>query len=266
MSAPGRPSPLTTHGHAAREQRCGGWTLTQAVYASESRYPPHSHERPYLCLVLAGGFREEHRGRTEVAEAGSVVVMPAGQAHTDLIAPGGARSFVLTFGDGHGELRPPGAWRVEQGGPVTRAMLRILSAARQGWLDEATVEEALLHAADTLAPPPRAATCTAVAGRAREYLAAHRDEPLLLGDVAEALGVDRAYLARAFRRAFGCTMGEYRRLLRLQRAMGMVAEGTPLARAAVAAGYADQSHLSRAFRGDLGVTAAAYRGLSASPA
>jgi AraC-like DNA-binding protein len=48
--------------------------------------------------------------------------------------------------------------------------------------------------------------------------------------------------------------------------MGMVAEGTPLARAAAAAGYADQSHLSRAFRSDLGVTAAAYRGLSASPA
>jgi AraC family transcriptional regulator len=99
MNAPGRPSPLTTHGRAAREQRCGAWTLTHAVYAPESHYPPHAHERPYLCLVLAGGFREEHGGRTEVAEAGSVVVMPAGQAHADLIAPGGARSFVLTFGD-----------------------------------------------------------------------------------------------------------------------------------------------------------------------
>lgn len=265
MSAPGRPSPLTTHGRAAREQRCGAWTLTHAVYAPQSCYPPHAHERPYLCLVLAGGFREEHRGRAEVAEAGSVVVMPAGQAHADLIAPGGARSFVLTFGDQPGELRPPGAWRVERGGPVTRAMLRIFSAARQGWLDEATVEEALLRAADTLAPPP-SADCAAVARRARDYLAAHRDQPLLLGAVAEALGVDRAYLARAFRRAFGCTMGEYRRLLRLQRAMGLVAEGTPLARAAVEAGYADQSHLARAFRGGLGVTAAAYRRLSAPPA
>jgi AraC-like DNA-binding protein len=144
-------------------------------------------------------------------------------------------------------------------------MLTILTVARGNSLDESTIEEELISAAGQLSSSPRFRSCPEVARQARDYLVAHREAPFRLSTMAEALGVDRSYLARAFRRAYGCTMGAYRRMLRLQCAMGLIADRTPLARAAISAGFADQSHLSRTFRQELGVTAAAYGTLAAGP-
>ena len=77
----------------------------------------------------------------------------------------------------------------------------------------------------------------------------------LLGDLALATQVDAAYLSRAFRRAEGCTMGEYRRRLRARKAARLLGKGRmPLAEVAFEAGFADQSHLSRVFKTEFGVT------------
>ncbi|HSL71580.1 MAG TPA: AraC family transcriptional regulator [Longimicrobiales bacterium] len=252
-----------TRGQVAHESKFGPWTLTGVTYAPGARYPAHAHEQPYVCLVLSGGFREEHRSRVEEAEAGSVVFMPAGQSHQDKIADRGARSFVITM-DRTRVRQQPACWHVERAGPFARSMLSILKLAQAGLLDQTTIEESLLAAWDALAQSKCTPASPAVARRARDYLTAHRDEPLRLGAIANELGVSRSYLARAFRHAFGCTMGIYQRRLRLQQAMGLIADGNSLARAAAAAGFADQSHLSRVIRRELDLTAAGYRSLARS--
>jgi AraC family transcriptional regulator len=67
-------------------------------------------------------------------------------------------------------------------------------------------------------------------------------------------------LARAFRRSFGCTVGEYLRRLRIERATEQLAGGdTPLAEIALAAGFADQSHFSNVFRRRTGMSPSAFR-------
>ena len=72
--------------------------------------------------------------------------------------------------------------------------------------------------------------------------------PSLTG-LAESVGVHPVTLARAFRRAFGCTVGEYVRSLRIERATRQLADtDLPLAEIALAAGFADQSHFSNSFR------------------
>ena len=74
------------------------------------------------------------------------------------------------------------------------------------------------------------------------------------------VGVHPVTLARAFRRTFGCTIGEYLRRLRIERAAEQLATGTqPLAEIALAAGFADQSHFSNVFRRRVGMSPSAYR-------
>jgi len=86
--------------------------------------------------------------------------------------------------------------------------------------------------------------------------------PLRLCDVAREAQVGAAYLARAFRRAEGCTMGEYRRRLRARKAAVLIAaHGMPLAEVAFTAGFADQSHLSRVFKSEFGMTPLSYQRL-----
>jgi AraC-like DNA-binding protein len=67
-----------------------------------------------------------------------------------------------------------------------------------------------------------------------------------------------------FRREFGCSVGEYVRLRRLEEAARLLRTGT-LALAAIAqvAGFADQSHFSNAFRRRFGLTPAQFRRLVA---
>jgi AraC family transcriptional regulator len=82
-----------------------------------------------------------------------------------------------------------------------------------------------------------------------------------LTELAAAAGVHPGHLARAFRRAFGTTVGEYSRSLRLEWAAARLAGDGSLAEIALEAGYADQSHFTRAFRRATGVTPGRYREL-----
>jgi AraC family transcriptional regulator len=85
-------------------------------------------------------------------------------------------------------------------------------------------------------------------------------ENLALGDLAAAAGVHPAHLARTFRRCYGCTVGDYVRNLRTERArQELRTSDRPLAELALALGYADQSHFATAFRRQTGMTPGAFR-------
>jgi AraC family transcriptional regulator len=96
--------------------------------------------------------------------------------------------------------------------------------------------------------------------QARERI--HADlaaRPSLTG-LAESVGVHPVTLARAFRRAFGCTVGEYVRTLRIERATRQLAEtDLPLAVIALAEGFSDQSHFSNLFRQHNGLSPFQFR-------
>ncbi|GGN52661.1 transcriptional regulator [Actinoplanes lobatus] len=80
-----------------------------------------------------------------------------------------------------------------------------------------------------------------------------------VGAVAAGLGVGRRHLEVAFQRALGLSPGTVARIARFQRAVGLVAAGAPLSRAAADAGYADQPHLTRDMRALAGLTPGSLR-------
>jgi AraC family transcriptional regulator len=84
-----------------------------------------------------------------------------------------------------------------------------------------------------------------------------------LADVAAEAGVHPVYLAGAFRRHLGCTVGQYVRRQRIALACRQLAGAShSLAEIAAATGFADQSHFNRVFKRHVGLTPAAYRRLS----
>jgi transcriptional regulator GlxA family with amidase domain len=86
-----------------------------------------------------------------------------------------------------------------------------------------------------------------------------RARPSLSG-LAESVGVHPVTLARAFRQAFGCTVGEYVRNLRIEHAAQQLAQTErSLAEIALEAGFSDQSHFSNLFRRHTGLSPFKYR-------
>lgn len=85
--------------------------------------------------------------------------------------------------------------------------------------------------------------------RLAELLASGRG----VAEVAGAVGLSERQLRRRSLDAFGYGPKTLARVLRMQRALRLAADGMPPARVAVVAGYADQAHLSREIKALAGV-------------
>jgi AraC family transcriptional regulator len=85
-------------------------------------------------------------------------------------------------------------------------------------------------------------------------------ERLTVAELARAVDAHPTHLARAFRRRFGCTIGEYARHLRVEFACREILKSDlPLAEIASICGFSDQSHFSRVFKRLTGLTPFEYR-------
>lgn len=113
-----------------------------------------------------------------------------------------------------------------------------------------------MHWRRRINPDPR---LPLTAQRARDYLHANLERDIGLEDLAQACGIDRFRLTRAFKAAFGIAPHAYLIQLRLARARRLLAQGQTPAEVAVALGFADQSHLGRWFRRAYRLTPADYR-------
>jgi AraC family transcriptional regulator len=75
-----------------------------------------------------------------------------------------------------------------------------------------------------------------------------RDAPEI-GRLAATAGVHPAHLCRTFAARHGCTIGQYARRLRADRALAQILHtDEPLASVALESGFVDQPHLTRAVR------------------
>jgi AraC family transcriptional regulator len=98
--------------------------------------------------------------------------------------------------------------------------------------------------------------------RAREQLHDEWRRTPDLAELAHTAGVHPVYLARAFRRRYGCSPGEYLRRCRMERAVALLHDRRiALAEIAAACGFVDQSHFTHAFRRQYRCTPAQYRAL-----
>ncbi|MFP3371164.1 AraC family ligand binding domain-containing protein [Pseudomonas sp. SIMBA_068] len=113
-----------------------------------------------------------------------------------------------------------------------------------------------MHWRRRINPDPR---LPLTAQRARDFLHANLERDIGLEDLAQACGIDRFRLTRAFKAAFGIAPHAYLIQLRLARARRLLALGQTPAEVAVALGFADQSHLGRWFRRAYRLTPADYR-------
>ncbi|MGH3103389.1 MAG: helix-turn-helix transcriptional regulator, partial [Gaiellaceae bacterium] len=254
-----------------------GVRVTSAVAGrlrvTELEFPPlyrlgwYEPEHPYMALVLQGGLEKSFARRHETLGHASVVTMPGGAAHATDFGRTGARVLIVmpsgpvsSFpANALGELRHlrdagltglAGRLAAELRAVDTAAALAVEGLALE--LVAATARGATAQAAGRR-PPPWLATVD-------ELLHARLFQPLGLAEVACAVGVHPAHLARVFRERHGISVGAYLRRLRLDwAAVQLAREDISLAALAAQAGFADQSHFTRAFKRHTGVTPGRYR-------
>ena len=91
------------------------------------------------------------------------------------------------------------------------------------------------------------------------YLDEHASEEISLDDLCERSGYSAGHLIRAFKRHFGFTPHAYLVNRRIQLGQHELKNGTPIAEAALNAGFADQPHFQRTFKRMVAATPQQYR-------
>ena len=259
----------TFFGRVAAPRTIGGVVLAETSYDAGFVVPVHAHDHPMFCLALTGSFTEEvERTSTRVGPRGTFF-QPAGLAHAESFHAPASRLFNIQLGTAWLERLDPYDVRLPDApATVTSGRLSVLAAQlhaeyRMGGAAERLSVDGLLLS--MLAELTRAVTRrerTRPAFLDVVHRAIHDQLPASpgLAELAGMVHVHPAHLAATFRAHMGCTIGEYVRRARIERARAALT-GTELSIARIAAecGFADQSHLTRTFRAYVGTTPAAYR-------
>ena len=227
----------------------------------------HRHRTAHVVFVLNGLYLSSADGPTPIHTAGALIYNPPSTVHRDRFESVGGRIagrfLAISMADDAepaGVVLPAAAAVIDHPGAIAAAWWladRCLSATG---IESRSVEQSVQSLLAAIGSAPRRSPVPGWLEQARVLLVDHCHERLGVAAVAQALGVHRVYLARAFRTAFGVAPGEYHRHLRVRRAATLL-RSTRMALPDIAArcGFSDQSHLNRVFKQRLGVAPGRYR-------
>jgi AraC family transcriptional regulator len=259
---------------ASPPSRLAPFTQWRAVrYAAHSVMAPHAHDEPWLCLVVEGAYQEHIHTRAHEHGPGDLLYCPPHTAHAQRFGPGGASKILFS----------PAPWTLDflsdQGVDLKTASHPGAAATLLRLGRRLAHELAIGDAFTPLTCDGLALEMVAAIGRGervrgtrpppwlralREHLDDRLDASLAedcsLDELAAVAQRHPVHVARSFRAFYGCTLGDYLRRRRAERAAGLLATTRqPLTDIAMACGYASSAHFSRAFRAVYGVTPSVYR-------
>jgi AraC-like DNA-binding protein len=248
---------------------CAGIERAEAYFFGQA-FSPHRHDTYAIGITLRGVQTFRYRGEQQHCLPGQCHVL-----HPDELHDGGAGTdegfaYRIIYIDPSLvqealEGRPLPFVR----SPVVNASLLPGGFSLLAWdldaeiddlarVDIAVAAAHLLVAASSGSPVKSAALAIAPVSRVRDLIAACPASRHSMDELERLSGLDRWTIARQFRALFGTSPSRFRTLRQLDRVRGLLTSGTPLAEAAVAAGFADQSHMSRRFKSAYGLTPAAW--------
>lgn len=256
------------YGRAGHALNVGGVLLTETTYGLGAVVPIHAHTHPFFCLPLEGAFVEHVERSRRTLSGNSAFYHPAAFDHAETFEHGEARLFNVQLGGdfldrlvGQGIVLPAEHMPLPDG-RIPALVLQLNGEYRLGG-ERLVVEGLVITMIGELLRLRRTRERGARPPWLRRVVdAIHTATPDSIGvaELATIAQVHPAHLMRTFRTVYGCTIGEYSRLLRVRRAMELLQQPTAsLAGVAAQCGFADQSHFTRAFRATVGVTPAAYR-------
>lgn len=236
----------------------------------ERKVPRHTHQAPHFILVTQGLYVTEARNQSGICAPGTFIFNPAGTTHRDCFRSKRGKFLSITVADCALRL-------LDRASPVSTIVsgsgmqlphysligARIANELRLRLQSSSLVLEGLgfelmgcLSGAEertaSSATPPWLA-------QAKEMVEDCACTDLSVGDLAQAAGVHRVYLARAYRRYFGYSPGEHVRYCRLLRVQELLSTRLPLAQVALQCGFSDQSQMTRSFSTYFGLPPARYR-------
>lgn len=242
------------------------------IIASETLYPEgyvsdwHYHQNPHFSHILFGGSQEIYEKGSAVQTQGTGLYYFPGIAHQNVHYKADTRIFNLeidqAFFKKYQLEMPSDVWMfAEQPCINTAGLIKILKehyyqdCQSELAITQLTIE-VIAGAAHTAAGHP------AWARQIRTLLYDTWNASLSLQDLARQLAIHPVTLSKYFSKYFHCTLGEYRRKIKVEKALTLIRQGRySLTDIAYLCDFSDQAHFTKTFRRITGLLPKQYRKL-----
>lgn len=251
---------------------------TLAAHYVQQSFKPHAHAEYLIGVITAGVHSVWCRGDWHTVSAGTVMTMRPGDVHYGnagieegwvqrmLYVSEATMAELLADNSGNDRIALPDFNAPKRYDSELADRLERIHKAIHGPKSLLMRDTALVAFADvvtTLASGSSVdhrdvALPDYRAGRMIDYLHAHVEEDVSLGELSSLAGLGRRQTIDLFKRSTGLPPHAYHIGLKVRRVQTLVREGRSLAVAAAEAGFADQSHMTRHFTAIVGTTPAAY--------
>jgi AraC family transcriptional regulator len=237
----------------------------------EREVPRHRHETPHFVLVLSGIYLTGARNQDGPCSSSTLIFNPAGTTHRDCFRSRKGRFLSITPSLNQSRLLDQDLHAA-----------RVLAGESERSLDNALITEALerefererypsslvleglgIELIGQLLRPEERLDSRCIPDwllRTKEMIEDCAGSEISIADLAATVAVHPVYLARAFRKHFGKSPGEYirrRRLLRVRQLL--IDTRLPLVDVALQCGFSDQSRMTHAFTSEFGIAPGRYR-------
>lgn len=253
-----------------------GVGMLRARYVRQS-FPRHTHDCFVVCVNERGAHASWYAGSTEIIPERAITVVPPGEVHTGHPVPGcpwhyramyPCAELVATLASELGltaGAMPTFPALSMRDASLADAFLRVhrrCEAELDPLEDEGSVADLLMALLQrhTTSEKPRVdrSPPTQAIERAMEYIQDCYSRPITLDGVAEAAGLSRYAVLRAFRREVGIAPYSFVTQVRIEQAKRLLRAGVGIAGVSQRVGFSDQSHLTRHFKRLVGVTPGAF--------
>lgn len=236
-----------------------GIAVTETVYHERVFEGWHCHEHHHITFVVSGGNLEQRRGHELQAFPGTVLSYHSGELHRNTHTQHPSRNINVEIEDRflaahqlcfHVQLNDPG---------LRATLVRIWQESK---INDACAQTSIQALVLQLLSTPATGGTPPWVGELRALLNDCWNETFSLQQLSDTLHVHPVTISKHFPRYFSCTLGEYMRKVKIDRALSLMQEpDRPLTDIAYECGFSDQSHFTRTFKACTGLLPGRYRKL-----
>lgn len=223
-----------------------GLTVSETIYHQKVFEGWHCHENHHITLILQGGNREQRKQQEITASPGAVLRYNEGELHRNMHTQHPSRNINLEIEGAFLSHHQINFSHLQHSPDLKLSVLKIYHESKiADACSQASIEAVLLnlfsYKASGKMPP--------WIDQLRDLLHDRWNESLSLQELSAHINIHPVTISRYFPRYFSCTLGEYMRKLKVEKAADLMrGKQMSLTELAYHCGFFDQSHFIRAFK------------------